>query len=113
MAAKNSQDKEPVAGASRDNPEDTKISGAKLQHEDDAIRGGRTDGQILTSEPKASADQSSSPGGEAKPHDPPTRVARPDVPGVVSIATGAGKHVPPSLDEYTPEGRPRGLPSDK
>jgi hypothetical protein len=58
-------------------------------------------------EPKRSADKSSAPGGEAYPEDPPVRTTRPDVPIVTSLATGAGAHVPPDPDKYTPEGRPR------
>jgi hypothetical protein len=64
---------------------------------------------VLTSEPKRSGDKSSSPGGEAYPEDPPVRTTRPDVPIVQSLATGAGQHVPPDPDDYTPEGRVREL----
>lgn len=85
------------------------IKGAKLAHEDPALRGGRTDGHILTSEPPSTADQSSWPGGDASIEDPPVRTTRPDVPIVVSLATGAGQHVPPDPDVYTPEGRLRDL----
>lgn len=58
-------------------------------------------------EPERSADQSSSPGGEAYPEDPPVRTTKPDVPILRSLATGAGAHVPPSADDYTFEGRPK------
>lgn len=58
-------------------------------------------------EPKRSADKTSSPGGEAYPEDPPVRTTRPDVPILQSLATGAGAHVPPDPEYYTPEGRPR------
>lgn len=64
---------------------------------------------VLTAEPKRSADKSSSPGGEAYPEDPPVRTTRPDVPIVQSLASGAGAHVPPDPDVYTPEGRLRDL----
>src|SRR5215210_4943480 len=64
---------------------------------------------VLTSEPKRSGDKSSSPGGEAFPEDPPVRTTRPDVPIVQSLATGAGQHVPPDPDEYTPDGRVRDI----
>ena len=64
---------------------------------------------VLTSEPKRSADKSSSPGGEAYPEDPPVRTTRPDVPIVESMASGAGEHVPPDPDVYTPDGRVRDI----
>ncbi len=88
-----------------------KVSGAKLAHEDDSLRGGRSDGPILTAEPKRDADKTSNPVvSDAEVHDPPVRSAKAGESSVVSMATGAGQHQPPSLDEYTWDGRPRGLP---
>lgn len=58
-------------------------------------------------DPPKSADQSSYPGGEAEIHDPPIRSTKPDVGIIRTLATGAGAHVPPDPDVYTPEGRVR------
>jgi hypothetical protein len=101
MAVKNEQDQGTV-----DKPESASIKGAKSA-EDLNLASGR---QVLTSEPKKSADKTSYPGGDADPEDPPVRTTRPDVPVVNALATGAGQHVPPDPDDYTPEGRPRDLP---
>jgi len=89
-----------------DEPEDADIKGA--EEVTGAPAAART---VLTSEPKREPDKTSYPtGGEAHPEDPPVRAARPDTPIVDSLGTGAGAHVPPDLDDYTPEGRPRDLP---
>jgi hypothetical protein len=78
---------------------------------DRQVAGGRTDGPILTADPSHEADKTSLPGPSYPPaEDPPVRTTRPDVPIVVALASGAGQHVPPDPDKYTPEGRPRGLP---
>lgn len=84
-------------------PPAAKIKGAET------INAPVSDRVVLTAEPKRSADQSSWPGGEAYPEDPPVRTTRPDVPIVQSLASGAGAHVPPDPDKYTPEGRLRDL----
>ena len=87
------------------------VKGASLAGEDKALRGGRTDGPILTAEPKREADKTSAPvNNDAQPEDPPVRTTRPDVPIAVALATGAGQHEPPDPEKYTPEGRPRDLP---
>src|SRR5689334_15038518 len=97
---------EPQVG--QDSAEDPKVTGAKLANEDKSVAGGRPYGHIVTSAPKREPDKTSYPtGGEAHPDDPPVRAARPDTAIGVSLATGAGEHVPPDPDDYTPEGRPR------
>jgi len=64
-------------------------------------------------EPEHPADQTPYPVAEQPPHErPPFSTARPDVPIVTSAVTGAGAHTPPPADEFTPDGRPRGLPSE-
>jgi hypothetical protein len=88
--------------------EQAPVKGAKLAHEDKALRGGRPDGPILTTEPPKKADQTSSPvPNDAELEDPPVRTTRPDVPIAVSLATGAGQHEPPDPKKYHPDGRPR------
>jgi hypothetical protein len=88
-------------------PADANIKGAEMASDND-LAGGRVDGQILTSEPPAEADKSSYPvADDAKSHQPPVRSTRADVPIAVSMATGAGQHVPPDPDEYDAQGRPR------
>jgi hypothetical protein len=73
---------------------------------DSPVAGGRADGPILTAEPPAEADKSSYAGpGDAEAEQPPVRTTRPDVPIAVSMATGAGQHVPPDPDKYDAEGR--------
>jgi hypothetical protein len=87
------------------------VKGAHLAGDHKATRGGRPDGHIVTSEPKREADKTSAPvPNDAQLEDPPVRTTRPDVPIGVSLATGAGEHVPPDPAKYTPDGRPRGLP---
>lgn len=87
------------------------VKGAHRAGSHKDVKGGRPDGDILTSQPHREADKTSSPvPNDAKAEDPPVRTTRPDVAIAVSMATGAGQHEPPDLDEYTPEGRPRNLP---
>lgn len=103
-AAQNVQQPDPDA-------EPPAVKGAHMAGEHKTTRGGRTDGPIITSEPKREADKTSAPvPNDAELEDPPARTARPDVPIAVSSATGAGQHVPPDPEKYTPEGRPRDLP---
>lgn len=114
MASRNdetrvTQDAADSAGVEGGPADEQSVKGAKLAHEDKALRGGRADGAILTSEPKRSADKTSASGGEAYPEDPPVRTTRPDVPIAVSMATGAGQHVPPDPEEYRPDGRVRDI----
>jgi hypothetical protein len=72
------------------------------------VAGGRPDGPILTAEPSREADKTSYPvPNDAQPEDPPVRTTRPDVPIAVSLASGAGEHMPPDPERYTPDGRPR------
>jgi hypothetical protein len=93
------------------NAEPPAVKGAHRAADHKATRGGRTDGAIVTGDLKREADKSSSPvPNDAQLEDPPVRTARPDVPIAVSSAVGAGQHVPPDPEKYTPEGRPRGLP---
>jgi hypothetical protein len=93
------------------NAEPPAVKGAHRAGDHKATRGGRTDGAIVTGDLKREADKSSSPvPNDAQLEDPPVRTARPDVPIAVSSAVGAGQHVPPDPEKYTPEGRPRGLP---
>ena len=100
---------EPAAIGNDDRFEDTQVKGAKLAHEDKDLRGGRTDGHILTAAPPSEADKHSYPGpGDAKPEQPPVRTTRPDVPIAVSMASGAGEHVPPDPEKYDEMGRWRG-----
>lgn len=73
---------------------------------DSSVAGGRPDGPILTDEPHREADKTSSPvPNDAKAEDPPVRTTRPDVPIVVSMATGAGQHEPPDPKLYHWDGR--------
>lgn len=111
------ENKSPVGDTKVEHPDPDQdppsVKGAKRVGEDKAVKGGRPDGPIITSEGSlpAEADKSSYPGpGDAKSEDPPARTTRPNVPIAVSSAVGAGQHVPPDPDEYTPEGRPKGLP---
>jgi hypothetical protein len=93
------------------NAEVPAVKGAHLAGDHKTTRGGRPDGHIVTSEPKREADKTSAPvPNDAQLEDPPVRTTRPDVPIAVSLGTGAGEHVPPPLDKYTPDGRPRDLP---
>lgn len=85
------------------------VKGAEMASapEDSSVAGGRTDGPILTAEPKREADKTSSPvPNDAKLEDPPVRTTRADVPIAVSMATGAGQHNPPDPELYDDDGRP-------
>lgn len=84
-----------------------KVQGAKLAHQDEKLAGGRPDGHILTAEPQHEADQSSLPTKYAPIERPPVSTTRPDVAIAVSLATGAGEHMPPDPEKYDAAGRPR------
>lgn len=97
--------------AAKKDTQDTQdeVAGAELASApvESAVAGGRTDGPILTDEPKREADKTSSPvPNDAKAEDPPVRTTRTDVPIVVSLATGAGQHEPPDPELYDANGRP-------
>jgi hypothetical protein len=84
------------------------VEGAEFVNKpgDSPVAGGRADGAILTAEPPAEADKSSYAGpGDAEAEQPPVRTTRPDVPIAVSMATGAGQHVPPDPEKYDEAGR--------
>jgi hypothetical protein len=112
MAPRNQKDEQAaeVTQTAAEAPTDVvaDVKGAEMAARDGDLAGGRTDGPIMTAEPKRDADKSSYPTGmDAEPHDPPVRSTRADVPIAVSMATGAGKHVPPDPEEYDAQGRPR------
>lgn len=104
MAQRKNQNDNDVAAAKSAEEQAAEIEGAEVSNS--APAAGRV---VLTSEPEKSADQTSYPGGEADPEDPPVRTTRPDVPIVQSLATGAGQHVPPDPDVYRPDGRLRDI----
>ncbi len=62
--------------------------------------------------PVAEADKTSAPGpyagsGAPKLHDPPLRSDRPDAELAVSLAQGAGQHVPPDPATHDYQGKPK------
>lgn len=60
------------------------------------------------SDPKHPADQTSAPVAlPTDPERPPVSTARPDVPVLRSLVTGAGAHRPPDPDKFDAEGRPK------
>jgi hypothetical protein len=114
MAPRNQKDQQAAevtqaaVDAPQASPADADIKGAEMASDNKDLAGGRTDGQILTSEPPAEADKSSYPvAADAKSHQPPVRSTRADVPIAVSMASGAGAHTPPDPGEYDAQGRPR------
>jgi hypothetical protein len=58
-------------------------------------------------EPEREADKTPYPvPNDAELHDPPIRVAKPNTPGIRTLATGAGAHTPPDPTAFDVDGRP-------
>jgi hypothetical protein len=99
-----------AGGTEAGSREQAKVRGAEhaSASRDSKVAGGRTDGPILTADPKRDADKTSNPvPSDAKSEDPPVRTTRAGVPVVAAIASGAGEHEPPDPSEYWPDGRPK------
>ncbi len=65
-------------------------------------------GAVENPAPVADADKSSDPGPYThSPEGPPVRSPRPEAELSVSLAQGAGQHVPPDPAKYDATGRPR------
>jgi hypothetical protein len=61
-------------------------------------------------EPEHEADRTSLPTAYAPIERPPVSTTKAGEKILQSLVTGAGAHMPPDPEKYTPEGRPRDLP---